>query len=222
MVFYHFVNKLPFRTMAIGSCRGREKKQALINQYELKPIAHLTLLNNQEKQGCCGKVTNRYYAFKARNRSTDEVESFYVGYDCAEQLLDLIGHEKLRLFNPLQSLQSKSVNISDIRRENILSDARIDPLNMELSNAINLLCTTWEQPPRLTLLSYLDYIRQRPSDRTQNFAIIKFNNILGKDRVGRTLSQMIEELRKDNPTMKHFSFPLMLEILQKSNENINL
>lgn len=214
--------------MAIGSCRGKEKKQALINQYELKPIAHLTLLNNQEKQGCCGKVTNRYYAFNARNRSTDKVESFYVGYHCAEQLLNLIGHEKLRLFNPLQSLQSKSVNISDIRRENTLSDARIDPLNLELSNAINLLCSTWGQPPRSTLLSYLEYIRQRPGDRTQDFAIINFNKILGQDKGGRggrgrrTLSQMIEELRKDNPAMKHFSFPLMSEILRKSNENSNL
>lgn len=211
--------------MAIGSCRGEEKKEALVKQYELKPIAYLKLLNNQEKKGCCGKVTDSYYAFNARNRSTDEVESFYVGYHCAERLLELIPHEKLRLFNPLQSIQSKSVNISGIRGENTLSDARIAPLNLELSNAIHLLCTTWGQPPHSTLLSYLEYIRQRPGDRTQDFTIIKFNEILGKDRGGRgrrTLSQMIEELRKDNPTMKHFSFPLMSEILEKYNENSNL
>lgn len=205
--------------MSVGSCRGKEKKQALINQYELKPIAHLALLNNQRKQGCCGKVTDRYYAFKATNRSTNEVKSFYVGYDCAEQLLELIGHEKLSLFNPLQST---SINIGGIRGKNTSSHPLIAPLNIEMSNAINLLCITWEQPPQSTLLSYLEYIRHNPSRPTKDFAVIGFNNILGKDRRRRTLSQMLEELRKDNQHMKHFSFPLMLDILKKHEQNINL
>jgi hypothetical protein len=87
--------------VAIGSCRGAERKREIVARYVLRPVVHAKLLDGQEVDGCCGLVTDRYYFFEAEERASRQREVFHVGYDCAEQFLELIGHPRLPLFNPL-------------------------------------------------------------------------------------------------------------------------
>ncbi len=93
--------------MSIRSCRGEQAKLRIVDQYELSPVAHLKLLAGQETQGCCGRVTNRYYSFEAKERKTSKIEELVVGYDCTEQFLNLIELEPLPLFNPFQSFSRR-------------------------------------------------------------------------------------------------------------------
>lgn len=86
------------------NCYGEENKKKLIGEYYIKPVIYLKLLANQEKQGACGKLKDRYYVFQATNKKTGEECSFYAGKHCAEGLLKLIKAEPLPFFNPLKSI----------------------------------------------------------------------------------------------------------------------
>ncbi len=83
---------------AIVNCHGEENKQKLVEEYDINPMLYLGLLPNQEKQGCCGKLTDRYYIFKAKNKETKKEFSFFAGKHCAERILMLIGESKLPFF----------------------------------------------------------------------------------------------------------------------------
>jgi len=197
--------------MPIGSCRGEKKKIEIVNEYNLTPIAHLSVLAGQEKQGCCGKVTKRYYVFKAKHKKTNIEEIFYVGYSCAEQFLELINHDKLPLFNHLQSPGSKdpSHSVTGNKKE------KVTPLNRELYNAIHILCAAWDKPPKYSLLRSLEFIRNCPHISTKKFAVIKFNEILSKDAKKRSLTQILSDLKILNPNLRNFSFPYMDKVLME-------
>jgi len=79
--------------MPIGSCWGQEAKQRIVNEYNLEPIIYVKLLEGQERQGCCGVVTDKYYFFEATYKTTNEVENFLV--------------PQLQLWNAYQTLNSK-------------------------------------------------------------------------------------------------------------------
>lgn len=200
--------------MPITSCRGK-KKLEIVEKFELTPIAHLALLSGQKKQGCCGKVTNRYYVFNAKHKTTGEEDFFYVGYDCADQFLELTGKNPLPLFNPIVALGTSESNRSNSGNSN---QSNIAPLNKELYNAIHILCAAWDKPPQKQLLKSLMYIRNRPHIPTQNFAITNFNRILSYDTQKRTLGQIIDQLKQRNPNLRKFTFLKMQKVLDKENE----
>jgi len=200
--------------MSIENCRGQEAKQNIVNNYELEPIIYVKLLEGQNRQGCCGVVTDKYYFFKATHKITQDIEDLIVGYDCANQFLELIGHQRLRLFNPLQGQANGNGGDNDEGGNNI----QMAPLNKELSNAIHLLCCAWGRVPSGSLKNNLDYIRSRPDRPTNDFAIINFNRIISYDNQGRTLTEIIDDLRIDNPNLRQFTFNNMELILQNSNE----
>lgn len=183
--------------MPIGSCWGSEAKQRIVNEYNLEPIIYVKLLEGQERQGCCGVVTDKYYFFEATHKITNEVENLIVGYNCAEQLLDLIGHERLRLFNPIQGENNGNGGGGQGGNNTAMA-----PINKELSNAIHLLCCAWGRVPSGSLKSNLDYIRSIPERPTNDFTITNFNRIVSYDNQGRTLTQIINDLRVDNPNLR--------------------
>ena len=203
--------------MPIGSCWGTEAKQKIVDEYNLEPIIYVKLLDGQERQGCCGVVTDKYYFFEAIHKTTNEVENLIAGYICAEQLLDLIGHTKLTLFNPLQG--KNNGNNGGGQGGN---NTPMAPINRELMNAINLLCCAWGRVPNRSLKSNLDYIRSIPKRPTNDFTIINFNHIVSYDIQKRTLTQIINDLRIDNPNLRQFSFENMKEVLVNNKEKSNL
>lgn len=203
--------------MPIGSCWGTEAKQRIVDEYDLEPIIYVKLLDGQERQGCCGVVTDKYYFFEATHKTTSDVENLIVGYNCAEQLLDLIGHARLTLFNPLQVENNGNGGGGQGGMNTPMA-----PINRELSNAIHLLCCAWGRIPNGRLKSNLDYIRSIPERPTNDFTITNFNHIVSYDKQGRTLTQIIDDLRIDNPNLRQFSFENMEEVLVNNTENSNL
>lgn len=95
--------------MPIKSCRGEEKRKRLAQNYIITPISHLHLLPGQEKSGCGGKLTRRYYAFDFENKKNSEDKgAFLAGYICGESFLKLIGHPPIPLFDPLRTVQEQA------------------------------------------------------------------------------------------------------------------
>lgn len=203
--------------MSIGSCRGEERKRKIVAEYDIRPLFHIKMIEGQDVlEGCCGKVSDRYYHFEATSKVTKDVESFVVGYDCAEQLLDMAELEYLPLFNPLSHKGSGSGSGSGGSQQvksGVNGKASMAPLNNELSDAIHLLCMSWKGVPRGRLLSSLDFIRRLPGIPTKNFSIVGLNEVIAKDIRQRTLAQMIDDLRKQSPGLRSFEFPLMQQVL---------
>lgn len=207
--------------MSFTNCRGTAAKEKIVAAYNLKPIVYIRLLNGQNIDGCCGPITDKYYLFEAEHKNTKELESFCVGYDCANQFLQLINHAPLQLFNPFQAVAGGGNGGG--AGGNGGQQQPIAPLNKELKNAIHILCSAWGgKAPKGGLRSFLEYINTNPTRPTNAFAITSFNRIIGKDAKGRSLTQVIQDLRLNNPNLRNFTFPLMEQVLLTENCISNL
>lgn len=77
-----------------SGCYG-QKKEEVIQNYFLQPIAQIKLLDGQSKIGCCGQMKDRYFIFSYTGiQNRNDRGTFFVGYDCAEQIIDKINQIK--------------------------------------------------------------------------------------------------------------------------------
>lgn len=207
--------------MSFTKCRGVAAKEAIVAEYNLKPVIYIRLLNGQNIDGCCGPITDKYYLFEAEHKETQKLESFCVGYDCANQFLQLIDYAPLQLFNPFQASPGRGSGTGTGGKGG--HQQPIAPLNKELKDAIHIICSAWGgRAPKGSFRSFLEYINTNPARPTKAFAITNFNQAVGKDAKGRTLTQIIQDLRLNNPNLRNFTFPLMEQVLQDENCTSNL
>ncbi|WP_067867882.1 hypothetical protein [Neptuniibacter marinus] len=203
--------------MSITNCRGDKAKLDIVSNYDIKPVVYVRLLSGQKINGCCGPITDKYYLFEAENKQTKDIDTFCVGYDCGDQLLQLINHNPLQLFDPFQAQYGGQGGGNGGEAQ------QLHPLNKELRNAIHILCSAWGgKAPKAGLRKFLEYINKNPSRPTNSFAITSFNRIVSKDAKGRTLTQIIGDIRLKNPNLRNFSFPLMEQVLKDEKQTSNL
>jgi hypothetical protein len=208
------------------SCRGDNKKQKIIEKYNIKPIIHTKILNGQALNGCCrDEIKDSYYQFVLEEENSKDRYYIVVGKHCADRFIDLGNLEKLSLFNPFQNIggdnksgkKDTKGNSEDGNQSNAMT-----PLNKELYQAINLLLIYWGgKPPYGKLEEILQYLRKNPTLNTQSWAIEKFNDILGKDATNKTLCEMIEYFKRDNPLIE-FSFLNLDKVLENSQQKSNI
>lgn len=83
-------------------CRGTQRRQWIVDNYNVVPVAHIQLLTGQTKHSDAGaKIENDYYIFNAINKINGRKEIIQCGMDAAKDFLKMLGHEGLPLFNPL-------------------------------------------------------------------------------------------------------------------------
>lgn len=88
--------------MAIGNndCYG-EKKNEIVKRYFLAPIAHIKMLPHMVKDGCCGQLTEQFYIFSYTSmKDRNDRGTFFVGADCAKQMIDMVNAVKERAGKP--------------------------------------------------------------------------------------------------------------------------
>lgn len=85
-------------------CRGREKREEIVREYIVEPVAHIQLLNGQTKHSDAqAEIRNDYYVFNVISRKKGRViDSIQCGMGAARHFLNLLHHDGLPLFNPLQ------------------------------------------------------------------------------------------------------------------------
>ena len=201
----------------IGSCYGKENKLRIVKNYYLTPLHHIKLLNNQEKKGCCGKLTDQYYIFQAKNKVSNESERFIVGKNCAEQLLELINHKKLELFNPLKHTPTENNNsLKNNSTNNINHDrVKLNAFNQQLITAMTLLCACWNTYPKGGWEKILKYTYDKPNIKNVN-GLVWFNQFL-KEK-DKTLTEIVDHQRKYNK-IKDYDFGLLVSELESQGEN---
>ncbi|UOF13246.1 hypothetical protein IEQ11_15995 [Lysobacter capsici] len=201
--------------------RGNERKEIWLKESELVPILHTRLLHGDRLTCCCGDLlTTNYYRFDVRSRSTGNSTNIaYAGDGCSAKLIELSGQigrpiSKLRLFDPLAAAPRAESGRGTGEQGN---GGRViwSPVNRELIDAISLFCIAWRRTSLPdVLLTIRDEVESRPTVPHLRGAAA-LNTILrkfGGDQ--RTLSQRLNALRVDNPTLRHFPFVELRRILE--------
>lgn len=209
---------------------GEKNRKLLVEKYEIKPIAHVMLLKNQKKTSFTGyELKNEYYCFsyeEKENKTTDEKNSnnpketgsFYAGKYSAEHLLKLIKHEGLPIFNPLKSKNTQAAKINGGKNrikkeiEILISKSGKEyvtegwhPEMEELSDSINMLIVCWNISPKYKILKNKLSIEKNERFKPDDWLIESVNQCISKDNEKRTLTEMINSLRKDNE-IKEYTF----------------
>ncbi|WP_143243671.1 hypothetical protein [Alcaligenes faecalis] len=174
----------------------------------MHPVAHVQLLAGQAKLSCTGDaLTDTYYCFSYKSRSDVANGTFLCGEHAAKDFLQLIKHPGLPLFNPLRSLggggaSGTTGSMSHSTQMGWNSTAK------QLHDAIHLLIVCWASAPGPALADIKrkleEFSRQPPLFRQ----IKAVNTILGKDVKGRSLSQMVSEIAKNN-SIKTYDFSML-------------
>lgn len=197
-------------------CRSPEVREKLVREYDIKPIAHVRLLNGQERRSCTKDLlTDSYYCFSYRAKNGDITGTFLCGIYAANHFLVLIHHPKLTLFDPLASEAFETVTSNT--NGNAIFNEEWHPSAKQLFNAINLLIICWGIAPG-SVMQEIKYDIDKYKNREPLPRQIKaINTIISRDKKSRTLQQMLDELRNKNIKIRKFRFDLLNETLIKNN-----
>lgn len=203
-------------------CRGENCREEIVRKYTIIPRSHTKLLNGQEKRSCTGDLlTDSYYSFEYINKSNSkDVGGFYCGSHAADHFLNLMKSPRLSVFNPLKSPSMPSGS-SKTNGQNSRKSKEWNPVALELYNAINLLIICWNKPIHGSLAKTKEDIAKFCDKEPHDWKTKQVNNIIGKDAKKRSLSSMVNELAKNNPDLKHFTFNHLDEVLNKHKINSN-
>ena len=197
-------------------CRGERTRELIVKNYFLKPIAHVKLLSGQIKRSCTGdRLTDSYYCFWYKHKiNSDDTGHFFCGYHAAKHFLSLLNIEDLPLFNPLKEEKTdKSQENQRTKRDQELSNREWNPTARQLYNALHLLIICWNTIPKYVLVDIKEELEKNYYKEPPLRLIKALNTIISKDRKGRTLQEMIEELRNKGNNIKNYSFHLLNQIL---------
>lgn len=189
-----------------GDCYGEKKKGVVENNY-LFPLMQLKLLNGQEKQGCCGKLTEHYYLFAYRNIDDDSIKgTFFVGSDCASQIIELLSEikgakDRLSL-PPIFNIASGGL---------ITTTQPMLKINKEALTVIHLIATLWDAPIYGSLEYIMLWIKKNPNTAISDKSIVSINNIFGRDRAiangsCRNMQDQLQLLRNKEKEVGCFAF----------------
>ncbi|MCR8927499.1 hypothetical protein NLI92_002890 [Priestia megaterium] len=195
-------------------CRGTLTRVEIVKEYDIAPIAHVKLLAGQEKKSCTNdKLEHRYYCFSYKHKKDkNKSGTFICGKHAANHFLKLLNHKEIPLFNPLSS-ERVSHGGGSGRGDETRDTREWNPIAKELSNAINFLIISWNTPPKDVLSDIKKRLETAPMQKPRLNDVKAVNTIISHDKKKRKLSDMIEELRKDNPSLKEYSFGRLNQIL---------
>ena len=72
-------------------CRSTERRQWIVANYDVTPVAHIQLLNGQTKHSDAGAtIENDYYIFEAVNKVSNVKEIIQCGMGSAKDFLKLL------------------------------------------------------------------------------------------------------------------------------------
>ena len=92
-------------------CRSEERRQYIVNNYNVVPVAHIQLLNGQTKHSDAGRtIENDYYIFEATSKIDGKQERIQCGMTAAKDCLYLIlcmAKQKKKEVSPLEEMKLK-------------------------------------------------------------------------------------------------------------------
>lgn len=196
-------------------CRSTERRQWIINNYDVVPVAHIQLLAGQKKHSDAGKtIENDYYIFEAISKTNGTKEIIQCGMGAARDFLKLLKHEGLPLFNPLHrdgvAGGNPGGNEGGKRREELVWN----PVAKQLYNAIMWLIIAWDAKPDTPLFEFRKDIVHYKKFKPFDWKVKRVNTAIQNGGRGRTLSEIINELRTGNDLREDLCrFDLLAEVI---------
>lgn len=181
-------------------CRSTERRQWIIDNYNVVPDVHAQLLANQTKYSDAGSIIkNEYYIFRATNKVSGENEVIQCGMGAARDFLRLLKHKGLPLFNPLHG-NGKAGGHGENYGENergILIELW-DPTAHQLFNAIMWIILIIDAKPDTPIFDIKEKVNKYKDRQPFDSQVKAVNTIIGKNFAGKTLTEKIDELRSNN------------------------
>lgn len=182
-------------------CRSTERRQWIVNNYNVVPVAHIQLLAGQIKRSDAGAVIeNDYYIFNATNKVSGRREIIQCGMGAARDFLRLIEHDGLPLFNPLHGEGGAGGHGGGNPGGNggRRPAGAWNPIAQQLFNAIMWIILIIDAEPDTPIFDIREKV-YKYKDREPFASQVKaVNTIIGKNLGGKTLTEAIDELRENN------------------------
>lgn len=180
-------------------CRSEERRQYIVNNYNVVPVAHIQLLNGQTKHSDAGQIIeNDYYIFEATGKVNGKKEIIQCGMTAARDFLKKINHEGLPLFNPLHGVGETGENGGGNFGDNKSKKVKWNPIAEQLYNAIMWVIVIIDAKPNTAIYEIKEKVWEFKSYKPFQSRVKAVNTIIGKNIVGKTLTEAIDELRHDN------------------------
>lgn len=196
-------------------CYGEKNRESIVNEYNIELLIYAKLLNGKTKHSDArDTLTDRYYEFLCNHKTDKSVQKIITcGSGAGEHLIKLAELKRPKIFNPLigegNGVHGGGGNGTD-------TSTQWDPLTKELYNAIRWLICCWDIIPYGKLLDIKKGLEDYYYNEPFASKIIYINNVLNKDKRGRTLTQMINEFRVNN-NIREYNFNLINIKLRESN-----
>ena len=183
-------------------CRSTEKRLWIVEHYNVVTVAHIQLLNGQEKYSDAGAIIkNDYYIFEATHKSTGQKDIIQCGMGAARDFLQLLNINGLPIFNPLVGANCEPLE----ENENLDKNASFksirkpwDPVAKQLYNAIMWLIVLWDAKPGTQLFELKENILKFQNYIPFDSKVKHVNNMIKKGGKGKKLTEMIDALKNDN------------------------
>ena len=201
------------------NCRGHTTRVDIVSNYKVTPVAHIQLLTGQTKHSDAGQIIeNDYYIFTLVNKIKEsDIQTITCGIEAATDLLNLINHRGLHIFNPLVSINSEQ----NIHNGSVLSNdsKKKNETAIQLYNAIMWIITLIDAKTDTTIYNIKKEVEKYMNYEPYLSKIKSVNTIIKKCFKEKTLSNKINELRGANNIRNSIcNFSLLQEKLK--NENI--
>jgi|TARA_R110000823_G_scaffold312371_1_gene438971 hypothetical protein len=197
-------------------CYGGERRAYIVKNYEIKPVAHVKLISGQKKVSCTNQtLSDSYYCFEYVSRIYHgDKGTFFCGSHAADDFLRKAGIRPLPLFNPLVSTGSSAGG------GGASGTGQWNPLAKQLNDAINMIVVCWDIVPKGPLADIQSNLLRYRSNEPFPPKIKAINTVLSYDKQGRTLQQMIDQLRQ-NDSVRQFNFNLINNVLEAEGVSSN-
>lgn len=197
-------------------CRSTERRQWIVANYNVTPVAHIQLLAGQMKRSDAGAVIeNDYYIFEAVNKSSGikKKDIIQCGIGAARDFLKLLNHEGLPIFNPIHGEhvggQGGVSGVDGGRKKEVWN-----PVAKQLYNAIMWVILIIDAKPGTTIFEIRAEVDQNKGRMPSSPQVKGVNTIISRNLGGRTLTEAIEELKEQNDVRNEMCrFDMLVDII---------
>lgn len=195
---------------------GEKARADTVQKFLIVQKAHYINLSDNPVESIFRKDLKEVYIIELVDKQNNENRrSYVVGCKVAGSLLELTDQKPIPLFHPFSDRQpdtSPSRSPSKTAATSKSSRQRT-PLNEELYQALSIVLSVYgyKRPDGLFANLLVEVRDEFPGYDVKEYKIRNFDKALKK--FGRTLYEIIADLRSRYPELRDFSFPLMEQIL---------
>lgn len=172
-----------------NDCYGA-KKEGIVENYFLFPLANIKMLPHMVKEGCCGELRERFFIFSYTGvNDRSDRGTFFVGEDCALQIIDMVNAIKAKAGkSPLVIPQMFDISVDGGFVGGY--KGKIKMLNFDALVLLMLLATAWDvQRFYGAPANILERIVRNPLHTIGRFDVLKINDLIQKTALFDTIKK---------------------------------